>query len=289
MMPTPRGRFAQAMVDGRIYVLGGLTEGSWSAQVEVYDPAQDRWDRRTPMPTAVANVGAAVVEGRIYVPGGLDEANQVTDVLRAYDAQADTWATLAPLPKPLCAYAIAAVEQGFYVLGGWDGQHYLDSVYYYDVAQDAWREEQPLSVPRGFAAAATLNGQVYLLGGYDGSTEYNLCESFDPQRAAEGQDPWVRHTPMGIGRAGHSVAVSDGSLYVVGGGWDSYFAYNERYDARNDVWSTFESPLVGEWRTLGLSSVENREGTFLYAIGGWSGRYLGAVQSYQAFYRIYLP
>ncbi|GAG12266.1 unnamed protein product, partial [marine sediment metagenome] len=46
---------------------------------------------------------------------------------------------------------------------------------------------------------------------------------------------------------------------------------------------------VGEWRALGLTPMAAAEGTFLYAIGGWSGRYLSAVQAYRATYRVYLP
>jgi len=94
---------------------------------------------------------------------------------------------------------------------------------------------------------------------------------------------------MSVGRAGHSVVEAEGYLYVVGGGWDSYLDYNERYDIANDAWSVFDSPIVGQWRALGLTAMTTRQGSVLYAIGGWNGRYLGVVQAYQATYRLYLP
>ena len=135
-MPTPRGRFAQAVVDGRIYVIGGLSEEGWTADVEAYDTTEDLWERRASKPVAVANVGAAVVEGLVYVPGGLMEGNQLTDRLEVYDPADDRWSGAAPLPRPLCAYAIAPYEEGFYLFGGWDGEHYVATVYYYDAASD---------------------------------------------------------------------------------------------------------------------------------------------------------
>jgi len=288
-MPTSRARFAQAQVDGAIYVIGGLTTQGWSVQVDVYDSALDRWERRASKPTAVSNVGAAVVKGLVYVPGGLDEKNTVRDILEVYDPRSDTWSVAAALPAPVCAYAIAAVEDGFYLFGGWDGQHYLDSVYHYEVDTATWRREAPLKAARGFAAAAMVGGRIYLVGGLDETTEYGLCESYDPALYAAGEDPWRTLSSMNQGRAGHGVAVSEGYLYVVGGGWDSYLAYNERYDVANDAWSTFESPLLGEWRTLGLSAVSDQSGTFLYAIGGWNGQYLSVVQAYSASYRVYVP
>ncbi len=288
-MPTPRSRFAQALVGEALYVISGLATDGWTAEVEVYSPRVDRWERRAPKPTAVANVGAAVVDGLIYVPGGFDANNRIIRTLEIYDPQHDSWRNGAPLPVPLCAYAIAAVEGGFYVFGGWDGRTYLDTVYYYDAASDAWEPGVPLRVARGFAGAATLDGRVYVVGGRDDATEYALCESYDPKLAAQGRDPWREHAPMSQLRAGLSVAEADGSLYAVGGGWDTPFSYNERYDPARNAWSTFESPIVGSWRHLGLSTVASGDGTYLYAIGGWSDHYLNTVQAYQASFRVFIP
>ena len=142
--------------------------------------------------------------------------------------------------------------------------------------------------PRGHAAARRGNAGVRR-GGYDGATEYGLLESFDPTEAREGANPWRTHMPMSVGRADHAVAAIDGMLYVVGGAGNGRAAYNERYDIANDVWSTFDSPLATRWTNLGLSAVTARGGVSLYAIGGWSDEYLGAVRIYEASYRLFLP
>jgi len=288
-MPVPRGRFAQVAVDGKILVVGGLTDQGACDRVEAYDPVSDRWERRAPKPTAIGNIGAAMVDGLVYVPGGSDDANSVLDLLEVYDPATDSWSQAAPLPVPLCSYAIAAVEGGFYLFGGWDGQSYVDSVYYYDAAKDAWHQEASLRQARGFAAAVPAGDRIYLVGGYDGDAEMSWCESYDPALARLGQDPWRTHASMRVGRAGHSAVGAEGNLYVVGGGWGSRFDYNERYDMANDAWSVYESPIVGEWRGLGLTAFTSKEGSFLYAMGGWNGQYLSVVQAYQATYRYYLP
>jgi len=289
-MPVAASRFAQAVVDGTIYVIGGLTEEGWSAATDAYRPDEDRWTRGAAKPTAVANVGAVAAGGLIYVPGGLDAASTVRDVLEVYDPQADAWATRAPLPAPRCSYAIAPVEGGFVVLGGWDGQRYVGTVYRYDAAADRWHEAAPMRIPRGHAAAAEWGGRVYVVGGYDGATEYGLCESFDPALAREGADPWRTHMPMSVGRADHAMAAVEGMLYVVGGSEGNGPAtYNERYDIANDVWSTFDSPLAARWQNLGLSAMVTRTGAFLVATGGWSDGYLSDVRIYQTSYRLFLP
>ncbi|MFP3895635.1 MAG: kelch repeat-containing protein [Anaerolineales bacterium] len=288
-LPTSRGRFAQAQIGEKIFVISGSDNQGWSAAVEVYDVIQDSWERKRDKPTPVANIGAVSIDGLIYVPGGLDASNQVRDILEVYDPEADTWHALTPLPTPLCAYAIAPFEDGFYLFGGWNGNAYLSSVYYYDVSSGTWHEERPMKTAKAFVAAATLKDRIYLVGGYDGSQEFSSCHSYDPSLAVEGGDPWQEHAPMSIARAGHAVTASQEGLYVVGGGLKTPFSYNERYDLGNNAWSSFESPILDRWRTLGVSTINQRDGTHLYAVGGWNGKYLDVVETYQTSFRVYLP
>ena len=81
------------------------------------------------------------------------------------------------------------------------------------------------------------------------------------------------------------MAVVGQRLYVVGGGWETPVAFNEQYDAKVDAWSRIGTPMVGQWRNLGLAAVDN----MLYAVGGWSGSYLASNEAYQALIRQLLP
>jgi kelch-like protein 12 len=146
-----------------------------------------------------------------------------------------------------------------------------------------------MSSARGFAAATTIGERVYIVGGYDGQTELGTCEAFDLAAAADGEDPWHVLADMPEVRAGHAATAALGHLYVLGGGWQTPFTTNVRYDVANDVWGTIASPVTGEWRTLGAATVDTSSGLFVYAFGGWHGTYLSEVQAYQAFYRLYLP
>jgi N-acetylneuraminic acid mutarotase len=72
-MTTARGGAAGAVLEGRIFVLGG--EGAPTAsgvfdEVESYDPEADTWASHTPMLTPRHGTGAAAVGSSIYVPGG---------------------------------------------------------------------------------------------------------------------------------------------------------------------------------------------------------------------------
>ncbi len=66
-MSTGRSRFSAAMVNGRIYAIGGYNGGALSS-VEEFDGSS--WTYVMSMPTVLSNHAAAVVNGKIFVVGG---------------------------------------------------------------------------------------------------------------------------------------------------------------------------------------------------------------------------
>jgi DNA-binding CsgD family transcriptional regulator len=284
-MPTSRERLAVVAHEDKIYTIAGDTPGGVTDVVEIYSPDDNIWAIGTSKPTPVSNVAAAVVDGLIYVPGGYNAAGEVVTTTEVYDPAHDIWDTRAPLPAPLCAYAMAAVDGKLFVFGGWEGDSYVASVYEYDPQEDSWTARTAMSTARGFAAAGVVEGKVYVVGGYDGTTEFALCEEYDPAKDDGTGVPWTIKAPMSVGRGGLGVAVVAENLYAVGGGWQSYLVYNERYSPDTNTWANFETPITAEWRNLGVAATETK----IYAIGGYSGDYLSDNQEYQALFHLYLP
>jgi len=272
------------IVGGKILAIGGVAGGQVTAAVEEYLPREDRWVAHAPKPTGVANAGAAAVGSMVYVPGGYDAAGRVLDMLEIYDVAAETWAQGPSLPAPRCAYALAAIQGRVYLFGGWDGRRYVDTVFRYDPAVFQWEELAPMPVALGFQAVAVVDDRAYLIGGYDGSREFALCYEYDASLEGSGS-PWKERAPMSAARGGAAATAVGASIYVLGGGWTSFLAYNERYEPRSDTWARFETPLTGQWRNLGAAAYETK----LYAIGGWSGEDLGFNGEYQAIFRVVFP
>ncbi|MHC4439988.1 MAG: Kelch repeat-containing protein, partial [Planctomycetota bacterium] len=77
--PTPRLAPTSAVVNGKIYIIGGWTsepDAIGISTVDEYDPASNTWTRKADMPTArSSSPSSAVVDGKIYVIGGDNEAN----------------------------------------------------------------------------------------------------------------------------------------------------------------------------------------------------------------------
>ncbi len=288
-MPTARARLAVVALKGRIYAIGGDSVDGVSGAVEIYDPASDTWIRGAPKPRPVLNIGAAALNDLIYVPGGYGALEQASAEVEVYDPARDTWTEVASLPEPLFAYGIAAYDGKLYVLGGYNGIRYVDSVYIYDPALNTWSSGTPMRKPRGFCAAAVTDRGIYLLGGFDGQTESASFELYEPEKEGTREHPWTALTPMLEERGGLAAVSVDSYLYAIGGGWSTELLNNERYSLALGSWSPLDSPVLGEWRTLGAATLSTQSETAIFAIGGWNDRPLSTNYMFKAAFRIYLP
>ena len=85
-MPTPRSGAASAVLDNRLYVLGGETRTDVFSEVEAYDPATDTWQQLPSLPTprhgfvAIANDGVIVtLVGSPTAGGGRSGTVEILD------------------------------------------------------------------------------------------------------------------------------------------------------------------------------------------------------------------
>ena len=281
-MPTRRAHLALAAVDGQILAIAGQGPEGVTGAVEIYDPEENIWSRGTAKPTPVTYVSGAAIEADVYIPGGCDGTGTPMRTVEVYDTVADTWREASPLPEPRCAHALASMGDKLYLFGGWNGDEYVATTYVYDPQADVWTEETPMPTRRGFAAAAPLDDRLYVVGGYDDEMELSSCTMYDPQTKS-----WRECAPLTVGRGGVGLVSLSGYLYAIGGGgWTSYLGFNERYNPDDDTWSAIETPLVEEWRSPGVVTVDNT----IYAIGGWSDGYLSSNQAYDPLpFRIFIP
>ncbi len=284
-LPIPRRGLGVIAYEGHVYAIGGESADGVSGAVERYDPEADGWTPLANKPTAVADVATALIGGEIYVPGGRILSGSPTAVVEAYNPETDTWETRASLPVALSAYALAALEGKLYLFGGWDGSAYVDTVYEYDPAQDVWTAKTPMPTARGLAGAAVADGKIYVIGGYDGQDDLAANEEYVPSQDDGQGNPWTEKSPLPVGRAGCGVAVAANIIHVIGGGWEREAAGGVKYNVRTDEWETFEVPVSGQWRSLGLALVD----TEIYAVGGWNGDYMDANREYTAIFTVILP
>ena len=108
-MPTPRHSHAIAMTNDKLYVTGGRNDDLGSAIdiVEVYNFAENSWEKLPSMPFGRAGHGAFVRSGKLHIFGG--ESLSDNKLLHSHDIldlQTGNWSKGKALPLPRHGFAI---------------------------------------------------------------------------------------------------------------------------------------------------------------------------------------
>jgi len=188
-LPGKRGSALAAEVSGKIYVIGGATTVDGSKDPfftffgpskvlstnDVYDPATNKWESRTPMSVARNHAFGAAVNGKIYVIGGrtghgfiLSATN--TDVVEEYNPINNTWsAPKERMPTARSGGAWGTDGRRIYVAGGEVTTTELvgafKAIEAYDVLTNSWMTLPSMPMPRHGVAGAVIGNRFHLVSG----------------------------------------------------------------------------------------------------------------------------
>lgn len=234
-MPEPRYRHAAAMVNGRIYIMGGFS--NWSNSVEgipsrdmiVYDIAAGVWEQTENGPqTPRSDACAAAVDGRVYYAGGYSAGFAAAlSSIEVFDPDVATWYTVPPMPTPRGDCMCASLNSQLLVLGGyydptneWTPNSFRREVEAFDPSVNQWSSLAPMPASRGDMALVTLpNGRLMVMGGETTSEDASrtMVASNQVAQYIAAQDVWVPKAPMIEDRFRFGAAYVADYVMVVGG------------------------------------------------------------------------
>jgi len=210
-----------AAVGGKLYVVGMLVDGLFTAngEVYVYDPASNTWSMKPPLPAGQERGagGVAVIGTKIYVAGGFRNGNAVAD-FSSYDTATDMHATLPPLAQASDHLVAGAVNGIVYAIGGRFGgiTGLLGRVVAFDPVAGSWSDRAPMITARGGAAAAVVRDRIVVAGGEGNaavpSGVFPQVEVFVPA-----SNSWYSLPNMRTPRHGTGGASIGNTFYVPGG------------------------------------------------------------------------
>ncbi len=119
-MPTARSEISSAVLDDRVYVIGGLENGHrTTSAVEVYDPIANKWTSVAPLPQPLDHTAVTAFAGKLYVVGGgyLDRGD-LSDKLFIYNNDFKNWTEGANLPSARGAMTANFVDGVLCAVGG---------------------------------------------------------------------------------------------------------------------------------------------------------------------------
>lgn len=275
-MPTARSGLGVAVVDGKIYAIGGWNGGFLSTN-EMYDPETDTWTTKQPMPTARCYFALAVYMNKIYVIGGAFGEKDIVyvgspGVNEVYDPLTDSWETLEPMPTTRAHLDANVVGGKIYLIDGdaWPfGQSSGGLNEVYDPSTDSWSTKSPMSIAVDYYASAVVDNKIYVID--DGFSETPMpTQIYDPEN-----DSWSdgQRLPTATFLAAACATSGVGApkrIYVIGGEVlfdDDVVSYlNQIYDPETDTWTNGISMPTPRW-FLDVAVVNDE----LYAIGGEDG------------------
>jgi len=278
--PTARQEVAAAVLDGLIYVAGGLlADGTATDVVEYYDPGVNVWRPAAALPLALHHAMGAAFGDAFVVAGGFTADGTASD--RVFGLRDGVWEELPAMPVARGAGGAAVARGMLVVTGGQTGDALVEPTAVFD--GEEWSTAAAIPTPRDHLVVATDGRFVYAAGGRRRAIDATLdaFERFDPRSGT-----WSALDSLPVPRGGAGGAFLDGRLALVGG--EGGPAANAGgVVARVDLYVS----RSGEWeRATGLDMTEPRHGVGAVAIGptlyvaaGGTVRGLGPSASFEAF------
>jgi N-acetylneuraminic acid mutarotase len=271
-MLTERSGHSSCVVNGKIYVIGGVkdTNSLTISTVEVYDPATDIWITKSGnMQTPRSYTAACAVNGKIYVIGGvLKVLGDGLSIVDEYDPAADTWTRKTDMPTARVAHSASVVNGKIYAIGGKPkhGVTPFSIVEEYDPETDIWTSKTSMNKERFGLATCVVNGKIYAIGGSSATDApypgLRTVEEYDPVT-----DTWIYKTGIPGSKGYFATSVVNGKIYTFGGGSDigtSGLKIVQEYDPVTDKWARKTNMPTARF-FLSTSAVNDK----IYAIGGW--------------------
>lgn len=265
--PIPREYAASAVLDGKVYVMGGqrtdslVVPGPATNLVQVYDPASNTWSAATPMPTERMGLVAVVANGKIYAIGGRTDGSSVSAVgtVEEFDPVTRVWTSRNPMPTPRYFASAAVLGGDIHVAGGAFETSVLATHEAYTPLTNQWRNRAAMPTARGQLAMAESGARLYAVGGYGGlvSQWLGTVEEYNPST-----DSWVGRAPMPTARAHLALSQIDGKLLAAGGeNVQRALALLESYDPAANIWFT-KTPSLSAFTRATAGVVEGRMHVF---------------------------
>jgi N-acetylneuraminic acid mutarotase len=275
-MQVARSFLGVAVVNGKIYAIGGIADDGVVGTNEEYDPATDSWAFKKPMPTPRQAFAVGVYRNKIYCLGGYTNNGTFTGLNEVYDPATDKWETKAAMRTTRIGLEATVANGEIYLIGGYVPGYYttynfsssfltLNEVY--DPVADSWTTKEPMLTAVSNYASTVLDNEIFVIGGLSKSENHTVTQIYNPET-----DKWRLGASSPSITAYGAIGATTGvnapkQIYLLG--QDFSFReppdINQVYDPTTDTWAT-GVPVPTERNGFGVAVVNDK----LYVIGGFT-------------------
>ncbi|CAK0901350.1 unnamed protein product [Prorocentrum cordatum] len=253
-MAAPRANCHAAVLDGRVYLMGGWADGgSLLLGDEVFDVARGTWDPpRAAHADKARPGGRRMHRGRGLRHGGARRGRPPGGPGRGL--RAARGAVEAAAPPGEAALGLRRRGRGRQAVrhrGPEQSGRHLADVERLDPGAESWARSPPLPSPIASCAVAACRGRIFVFGGWGSTQPLPTASCFDPR-----SDRWEVLPPMPTARAVCPAATSRGRVYVIGGRCRAGQATNavECYDVSTRCWTECPRLAVAQTGCVALAA-----------------------------------
>ncbi|XP_010191068.1 PREDICTED: kelch-like protein 9 [Mesitornis unicolor] len=117
-MQERRTRFHAGVLSDRILAVGGGTLlGTLTRTVELYQPADNKWEFTAPLPTPIADHAGTTHKGILYISGGFSGGQTLRDTY-SYLPRLRRWVSNSAMAFTRCDHGMATARDGIFCIGG---------------------------------------------------------------------------------------------------------------------------------------------------------------------------
>ena len=211
-MPTARSEMTSTLLDGKIYVIGGIRFWGSTDKVEAYDIEKNTWEKLPKLPEKLNHIGIASDGQKVYVSGGFLNMRQTefVNTLYAYNPENQEWSTLKNMPDTRGAHYMIYRGGQLHLLGG--RQH--QAIWTYTIATDSWTTNTIPPIPelRDHISVLQDAQHLYIVGGRQMGKVKSDCWQYDFQTKQ-----WTTFTQIPTARGGQTVSLINNQIHIIGG------------------------------------------------------------------------
>ncbi len=215
-LPKPRHHAGAAVLDGVLYVIGGIggSKSAPTSDVYAYYEGSNEWVIKASLPTPRSAFAIALMDRSIYAIGGIDTLGE-TNELAMYRPDTDAWEIKTPALTKRDHLEAAGINGKLYVAGGRSGSigKPLALLEIYDTVLGNWTFGAPMPSPRGGIGGVSLEGLFIVAGGERTAGTFWDMEGYDPK-----SKKWISFPRLPTARQGMGVAAVGSTIFTIGGG-----------------------------------------------------------------------
>jgi N-acetylneuraminic acid mutarotase len=159
-LPQPRRNHRAALINGKIYILGGTRKNfakDATDSVLVYDLVRRELKPCPPLPYSVCCMATVTWGNMVTLVGGMNKDGKVLNDVIMYDTETGQCQVLPSLVHKRYGCSAVIVNDVIVAMGGYNAeQGYLNSVECFTMGSEGWQELPGMIEKRKFASAVVI-------------------------------------------------------------------------------------------------------------------------------------